>query len=666
MTMGKVNTMNSNTAVRTSQTPPSNKPSYNLPEIKKQAGVLPYSQRLHLVDGFCSCPFHNGDGDKSFHVVQKEDGSVVGTCFSECNKTFDVIDFVKKFDNVQTGEAIRKLADLISTNGNTPTAILHQQKPATPMTTAVWEKSGRAVTDADVAKLAASRPHSKTPSSATLNAMGFKMGEKFGQSFLAAPYRLGDTFHTIKARNIKTKEFIQENSVSQKGLFNIDAVTANSDVYVVESELDAAVLYEEGYTAVSVVNAKQKQIEPEVLKKLLTAYRIFLVGDQDAPGQICMDNIRQLLPTEKTYRMSFPDAKDVGELAVAFENDAVVFGDFKTQWNALVKDAMASWVTHNIPFVSTIEAKPMAWTVDKMLPYGGLLLFSGKYGAYKSLWALFMAAGIESGTSVFGRRVLRKIPVLYVDRENHQQTVGERRTGIRLPENAVRYWGDWLEGQETPNLDDPRLAEFAIREKGVIIFDSLTDWLSGESENDPSAMTDIMRKFRRLARLGAGVILLHHADKYRSGYRGTTAIPAGVDMAMKAQKTEGGTLQIREEKFRMCGSWEMDVAFQFDGQYTYQVLRDESPEARKKTESATNTNLGRDVLAEFHEKHNGAGMPQTQLVKSIQAHGVPRTKAQDMVAAGVREKQWAVEAGDRNALVYHLTGWRPEPEQMKL
>ncbi len=652
------------TAARNGQAPPSTKPSYDLQALKKQVGVTPFSQRLHLSsDGFCPCPFHNGDGDKSFHVVQKEDGSVVGTCFSDCGKTFDAISFLQKFDDVQAGEAIRKLVAMVSEHGDTPSTILHKPKPAVPMTAAFWTKSGRAVTDADVAKLSASRPNSKTPSAATLNQLGFKMGEKFGQVFITAPYRLGDTFYTIKARSIVTKEFIQENAVSQKGLFNIDAVTAGCDVYVVESELDAAVLHEHGFTAVSVINAKQKQLEPEVLKKLSTAHRIFLVGDQDAAGQICIDNLAQLLPAEKIYRMVLPDVKDVGELAVEFKKGETVLDDFKTQWDALVKDALASWVTHHIPFASAIAATPMDWTVEKMLPYGGLLLFSGKYGAYKSLWALFMAAGIEAGTSVFGRKVLRKIPVLYVDRENHQQTVGERRTGIRLPENAVRYWGDWLEGQETPNLDDPRLAEFAIREKGVIIFDSLTDWLNGANENDPSAMTDIMRQFRRLARMGAGVILLHHADKYRSGYRGTTAIPAGADMAMKAQKTEDGVLQIREEKFRMCSSWEMDVKFNFEGQYTYRVLRDESQDSRKNTESTADINQVRDELAKFHEKNKGAGMPQTQLVKAIQAYGVPRTKAQEMVAAGVRSKQWTFDGGTRNSLLYYLIGWKPESEQ---
>jgi len=647
----------------TTATPKADKVPYDLREIKRQVGIKPFSQRIHLSpDGFSPCPFHNGDGDKTFHIVQKENGAFIGTCFSSCGKSFDAIEFVKKYDDVQTGEAIRKLVSLISENGAAPTTILHKPKPATPMTAEAWAKSGRAVTDADVAKLAASRPNSVTPSAATLNKMGFKIAEMYGQAFLVAPYRMGNTIYTVKARNLATKEFVQENSVSQKSLFNIDAVTAGCDVYIVESELDAAILHENGFIAVSVVNAKQSQIELEVLKKLTTAYRIFLVGDQDGAGQICMENIAKLLPPEKIYRISFTDTKDVGELAVLAKKNEIILGTFDEQWDELRKDALASWVVHNIPFAAAIEAKPMEWVVDRMLPYGGLLLFSGKYGAYKSLWALFMAMGIESGTSVFGRKVLRKIPVLYVDRENHQQTVGERRTGIGLPDNAVRYWGDWIDDVETPNLDDPHLVEFAIRERGVIIFDSLTDWLDGANENDPSAMTDIMRKFRRLARLGAGVILLHHADKYRSAYRGTTAIPAGVDMAMKAAKTEDGVLQIREEKFRMCKSWEMDVTFDFKGQYTYQVVRDQGSDDRRKIETADETETVRGVLSTFHENNNGAGFNKTKLVAAIREHGMTKQRVLEILAAGVKNKQWRFDtAKDKtHSILYFLVGWTPK------
>jgi hypothetical protein len=639
------------------------KPSYDLQALKKQVGMNPFSQRIHLSsDGFSACPFHSGDSDKSFHIVQKENGAFIGTCFSECGKSFDAIEFVKKYDDVQTAEAIRKLVAMVAENGASPDTLQHKPKPATPMTAEAWAKAGRKVSDADVAKLAASRPHSATPSAATLNAMGFRIAEMHGQIFLAAPYRLGNTFYTIKARNVATKEFIQENSVSQKGLFNIDAVKAGCDVYIVESELDAAVLHEQGLIAVSVINAKQKQIEPEVLKKLTTAHRIFLVGDNDEAGQICMDNLSHLLPAEKIYRISFTDgSKDVGELAESVKGNEVVLGSFREQWDELRKDALSSWVAHHIPFASAIPNEPLEWVVDRLLPLSGLLLIIGKYGSMKSLLALEMAKRIEDGTPVFGREVLRKIPVLYVDRENAKQTVGERRTGLGIPDNAVRYWGDWFEGTDmvTPSLDDEKLVEFAIREKGVIIFDSLQDWLEGAKENDASEMTEVMRKFRKLARLGSGVIVLHHDNKANT-YRGSTSIPATCDMALKVSKTEDGVLQLREEKFRSCAKWKMDLKFNFGERYTCQVLSDRLADKQAKETAVHEMDTVAAILATHHEDNDGEGMNRTQVVNMLRADGIGRVKAEEMLAAGVRAKKWDIKGGSRNAILYHLNGWQPE------
>jgi hypothetical protein len=50
---------------------------------------------------------------------------------------------------------------------------------------------------------------------------------------------------------------------------------------------------------------------------LLTAKRIFIIGDKDAAGVPCMDAIAKLLPAEKVYRLSPPaGVKDVGEWAM--------------------------------------------------------------------------------------------------------------------------------------------------------------------------------------------------------------------------------------------------------------------------------------------------------------------------------------------------------------
>src|ERR1700678_1450077 len=98
------------------------KASYDLQELKRQVGITPFSQRLHISSaGFSACPFHNRDSDKSFHIVQKENGAFIGTGFSECGKSFDAIECVKNCDDVQTAEAIRNLASLVSENGAVPT-----------------------------------------------------------------------------------------------------------------------------------------------------------------------------------------------------------------------------------------------------------------------------------------------------------------------------------------------------------------------------------------------------------------------------------------------------------------------------------------------------------------------------------------------------------------
>jgi len=285
-------------------------------ELKCRSGVLPFASRIQLDDDYAPCPFHQGDGDKTFHVLVKKDGSVIGTCFSRCSngarlKTWDVISFVKDFDKVPTVEAVRRINGEIGTDADDGVR-LQRRKAAEPMTVETWNTRGRAVIPDDVAKLAASRPHSATPSAETLNALGFKTT---AAGYLVCAYRLGDRFYIVKGRRLTKKDFLQENAVSQRGLFNIDAVTNGCDVYVVESELDVAILHERGYIAVSVISASQRCVEPEVLEKLKTACRVFLVGDSDAAGIQCMDAIAEMLPSEKVYRTPPVGVKDVGELA---------------------------------------------------------------------------------------------------------------------------------------------------------------------------------------------------------------------------------------------------------------------------------------------------------------------------------------------------------------
>src|SRR5215469_15248774 len=53
------------------------KREFDIPELKRQAGLTPFSNRVEIDDqGYSACPFHDGDSDKSFHVLEKEDGFI--------------------------------------------------------------------------------------------------------------------------------------------------------------------------------------------------------------------------------------------------------------------------------------------------------------------------------------------------------------------------------------------------------------------------------------------------------------------------------------------------------------------------------------------------------------------------------------------------------------
>jgi DNA primase len=103
----------------------------DLQALKQRVGLTPFSKRIDVDDrGYSKCPFHDGDSETSFHVLETENGAIIGTCFSTCDDRFDAIAFVEKFDKVSTGEAIRELIALDET-GEVSAVQLSKAKPAT-------------------------------------------------------------------------------------------------------------------------------------------------------------------------------------------------------------------------------------------------------------------------------------------------------------------------------------------------------------------------------------------------------------------------------------------------------------------------------------------------------------------------------------------------------
>jgi len=575
---------------------------------------MPFEQRLKLTGNKAPCPVHTSKDGTPVSLWKGDGGIWLATCHSKCDTTWDAIAFVQAVDGVDFKEAVARLGgkpksklaasdvwgEIVSKRSSTHIEVeeIRHDHNKEPMTHELWEKWGREPTEADVARFAASRPDSVTPGFEIMKTRGCRVKD----DYIGFPYSYGSKIYGVKLRHMDEKRFLWEHKPEggDTGLFNADAVESahfsGNGYSVVESELDALLLEEQGFHAVSVPNCNPK-FSDEVVEILQRAHPVFLIGDQDKPGQMCMSELQKRLPLKETHRVYLDGVKDVGELA---KQD----GDFASRIAGLHKQAVRStWATHNIPLVHTLTKDEPKWVVDRMFPRGGLSILCSKQGGNKSLIALLAAQAITGavqspdedhsalafnvsmdfaadqskripfqGSTFLGRAVPRPFPVLYIDRENSESEVTRRRlrTGLMQRDN-FHYWGDWNDWTDpikaTPDApDDPRLLEFAAKQQGFIIFDSLQDFYGDISEIDNGEVVKLMNRFKRLARLGAGVLVLHHDAKYGTeGFRGGTGFVAVPDMAIGAAKSEAGdgVITLRAIRFRQCANWFLDLRIHY-------------------------------------------------------------------------------------------------------
>lgn len=549
-------------------------------DLKRRVGKKPFTDRVKFTNGKAPCPFHGGDA--GFDLFER-DGMWFGSCHSACNKKWDAIEFVKELERVDFETAVRRLGGRM---GNSE--VVTEKPKAKAITDDEWQKWGLPVSDSDITIFSASRKD-KTASAETFARLGCRVKD----GLLGFPYRLhlesGESkYFTIKTRPLTSKEIKHEHCVNSKSLFNLDTVNGLEPVYVVEGEPDVAILEENGFRAVSVQNANHNKFEQAQLDILCEASHIFLMGDQkqrglDDPGENCMRELAAKLPRGKFSIISFSGVKDACALASKY-------GDgFAQRVEELSEDALIPWVSKNIDNVSSILNLPEPkWVIENMLLEGGVTLLCGTQGSQKTLLALALCRAVSnpigSDFKFLGREIrphARRemgegfylgrldIPVLYIDRENPPAVIGNRlrRMGL-VASKSFLYWGDGKAYADTPEVTDLRLEEWMKETGGLIVFDSLQDWYGDAKEIDNSAMVKMMHAFRRLARLGAGVVILHHVAKgtntqsalesMKSFYRGGTGIVSIPEMSIGIVKNEDDdTLTIGEIRFRQCPEWQI-------------------------------------------------------------------------------------------------------------
>jgi RecA-family ATPase len=176
----------------------------------------------------------------------------------------------------------------------------------------------------------------------------------------------------------------------------------------------------------------------------------------------------------------------------------------------------------------------LSWVIPDLLAEGSLNLLSAASGTGKTWFAYFLAGAVAHGNRVFGKEVQPRL-VLYNDRENPLFVVKQRLSDLGIGRTPnLKIWGGWEE-DPPPGPDHP-LVRAAAKEGAFIIWDSLIRFNPGDEQSSTDT-SEFMEHFRHLAHLGATILILHHTGKSVTSqdYRGSSDIPAAVDMAYKLE-----------------------------------------------------------------------------------------------------------------------------------
>jgi hypothetical protein len=450
-------------------------------------------------------------------------------------------------------------------------------------------------------------------------------------------------------------------------LYRLPAVMASKIVFVAEGEKDADALTALGVVATtSPLGAERWRDE---YSACLRGKEVYIIPDADEPGRRHAEKILRSLNGEgRLINLPAHDASDwIGaggtqeELIHLAEQARLVSPEYRTNGHAAQaepppadteapperrerprKKAEPLFTLGDVPNIWTFEAPPIRYLIPDLILEAAINMITGDSGHGKSMFALAITGAIIHG-SIFLDRQCAQRKVVYLDRENPVAIVKQRLAELHIAENTnLIYWGGWCR-QEPDGPASQVLLAYAALEKPVFIFDSLIAFHTGD-EQDATETRRFMRLFRKLADLGATVILLHHIGKAETArfYRGSTDIKANIDCAWLLEKlgenpaAKLNELRLVPFKDRLIGSEPVAISFR-DGSF---LVNGERPPAPK------------EILEKLLRKNPYA--TSRSLRDLGMAVGLPKHVMASLLLQGVAEGWIQVESGARNSKHFSL------------
>lgn len=176
---------------------------------------------------------------------------------------------------------------------------------------------------------------------------------------------------------------------------------------------------------------------------------------------------------------------------------------------------------------------PVPWVVDRIVMRGGLTLLAGVPGQGKSLVAMaFSIAATRDHSSALAGIMVEPCRVAIVDAENGPNEIHRRIHALGLATEAVERMTVFDADGFDLASDLAHLDELLARVRpSLLVLDSFRSIWRGD-ERDEAAVASVLDPLRNLVRShGAGTLLIHHARRDGSGYRGSGAIAASCELA---------------------------------------------------------------------------------------------------------------------------------------
>lgn len=207
-------------------------------------------------------------------------------------------------------------------------------------------------------------------------------------------------------------------------------------------------------------------------------------------------------------------------------------------------------IDHMIPIqfdqLEKMETKPIEYIFHPCLPVQGIGFIYATTGLGKTLFTLELAYTIAQGGKFLKYSCPMPRKVLYIDGEMafnqvHMRlmAISKRQGQLDFPENFSLLTPDKIFPFRMPKIDCPYgqtyYEELVEKYKyEVLVIDNLS-MLTSFDENKAHEWLPIQDWILKMRAKGVSIIIVHHAGKEKSGYRGTSKMIDCADVAISLQ-----------------------------------------------------------------------------------------------------------------------------------